>query len=316
MSLFHPRGRIDRYVLEGAASVEEERRLRAHLRGCARCRGHYDAAILALRAASGDVAGFGRGEQERLLTLVTGEAQAARARKSDGERSARTMAHAPWWTGVLPDRAFVPAAAGFALVAIAGLFLLLRTPSAGVVDVVGGALTADGEPLSAGDTLPAGVILSAEKGDSVLALDGEKVVLLREGSGLFVEGGAARSVILTRGRARFSVEHANGDNPFTVRAGDAQVDVKGTLFVVQRMSDSDTLIAVQEGRVAVKGGKGTVELGALEETHVRRGAVLPARRASAQSLDDDVAFDLLKPIRKLKRAGEQLLDELDGSLRR
>jgi len=63
-------------------------------------------------------------------------------------------------------------------------------------------------------------------------------------------GGSSRHVDLSQGEAFFEVTH-DPSRPFTVVAGDAEIQVTGTKFDVKRVNGK-VLVAVQEGRVEVR----------------------------------------------------------------
>jgi TolA-binding protein len=87
-------------------------------------------------------------------------------------------------------------------------------------------------------------------------------------------GVAAESIVLEHGTVVSSI-HPRGDAPpFRVVAGNYEVRVIGTLFQVSRTGDQVD-VRVREGKVEVRGPKGTTLVGAGESFSSRGGAVAP-----------------------------------------
>ena len=91
----------------------------------------------------------------------------------------------------------------------------------------------------------------------------------------------ARHLTLLQGRAIFDVRH-DAQRPFTVDAGQAQVRVLGTRFVVERF-DRRVQVSVARGRVALRAGTQAIELTADQVGLYREsdGLTRPSRKASA-----------------------------------
>ena len=287
MSWRHPRWLID-LSLADLMPRPVEPRLRAHLRQCEACRSYYDAGVLALRATRGDAEAPGLGERERL------------------ERRALSVADPPREaTGWRPGRLGIALAASGLL--LLGLLTVWFRP-VGVVFAGGQQLEIDGKPAATGADVSSGAKVSALKGDSAVLLAGKRGVLLREGaSARFNERGA--QAVLEKGRVRFSIKPKQGD--FTVWAGEVSVKVRGTIFVVDRRSEEETLVAVHTGEVEVTGAQGVkVTLREGQESVVKRGVASPPRRASKGSLEEDRGDLLIW----LKRAWQRLLGNLDQAV--
>lgn len=282
---WHPRWPIDLYLL-GVLPRSLEARLRVHLSQCQSCRDAYDEGVLALRAARGNLELPGLGEAERLQ-----------------QRAAAIGGWEPVRRGPSPRQlAAIGAAVAFVIVGA-----LWWPRAVGEVFAAGEELTIDGESAGVGDAIPSGAEVWAARGDSALLLRGKRGVLLREGSrARFSAKGTEAS--LAEGRARFAVKPGQGD--FAVVAGQTRVEVKGTIFVVERRSDDETLVAVHRGEVQVtaKGGKVTLKEG--QESVVTAGVPSAPRRASADSLQEDRGDFLVW----LKRTWQRFLNNLDRAV--
>jgi transmembrane sensor len=96
-------------------------------------------------------------------------------------------------------------------------------------------------------------------------------VRLAPGSGLQeLDAREERDVTLT-GRAFFAVARDEG-RPFVVNAGAGEIRVLGTRFQVQEGEDGEVRTAVIEGRVAVAGREGRVEIGPGQLALLSEGA--------------------------------------------
>lgn len=290
MPRLHARWFIDWYLTSDAPSLPVERWLRAHIAQCEACKEHYDTGVRLLRLARGGPDVHGLGEKKRLsrrASLAPMPPPAARAGRL------RVLFAAIAMTAVL-------------------VFWILVPASVGRVLLPGDELRIDGERAVAGQRIRQGSLLVAAHGDAVIALVGDRDVLLREGAAVRVtQRGSHASLEL--GRARFVV-HRLGErpNPFAVIAGSTQVDVQGTTFVVDRRDPKETLVAVKEGHVRVQGAKGEVRLTDGQETSVANGVPGGVRPASAASLEEDGGnfLELL-----LRRAG-RLVKDVERAVRR
>lgn len=286
----HPR-RLLRAVLDGAAcGPAEDRALREHLRGCARCRAEYDARARLLRAARGSLDGPAPGELERLRRRAV--ALAARAPQAAPRATWRLAA------------AIAAGLAALLIVAVA----LTRPAVVGRVLVAGPGLEIAGRPVAAGQAIHQGEVVAARGGDSALLLDGERGVLLRRGGTISFD--SAESAKLLLGRARFAVKKGRG--PFSVAAGEVQVDVVGTIFAVERRTSGDTLVAVHRGEVRVRAPRGEARLREGQECVVAQGAPGPVRPASAGALEEDRGdwfSELLRRLAGLRDAIQRAIGE-------
>ncbi len=207
-------------------------------------------------------------------------------------------------------RALLGLLGGGALALTGGALLLHRLGRPPVVAVVAAAeseVHVDGTLVGYGTKVRAGSRVQAVKGDGLILLDGGRSAVLREGASLLL-GGDGGQVSLERGRVRFEIRTKEAlPNPFRVDAGMAGVEVLGTIFVVERRpTDERVLVAVQEGRVRVRGAKAERSLGAGEEATVVKGRLGPARPVAQGSLREDRQPALLE--RLWKRAG-RLIDD-------
>ncbi len=279
---WHPRWHVDLYLM-GFLSSPLEAKVRAHLAGCESCRSYYDQGVLVLRASRGNAEGEGLGEWERI------------------ERRGAAVAR---WERVRPGsyvRWFAIAATAAALLVLVASWWPQRV---GVIFDAGEQLTIDGKPASIGDEVAAGAVVEARKGDSAVLLDGNRGVLLREGSRARF-GAKGAEAKLEQGRARFAVKPGVGH--FAVIAGETRVEVHGTIFVVERRSGEETVVAVHRGEVLVSANEGKVTLQDGQESVVTRGIPSAARRASADSLQEDRGDFLVW----LKRTWLRFLGNLD-----
>jgi len=99
-------------------------------------------------------------------------------------------------------------------------------------------------------------------------------------------GRQGRGFALRAGAARFAVSH-DASRPFVVTAGDVLIEDLGTTFTVRYVGADRLNIAVEEGRVRVRGGDTDTEVSAGSTLQVPVSRVAPprlgkvARRASA-----------------------------------
>lgn len=283
----HPLADIDRLLL-GTLAPAPAARTRQHLAACAACRQHFDAGVLTLRVVRGGLQQPGLGELERIVARA--------AALTEGN-----VAYPPWSRRVWGLALFAAAASAL-------LLLLWPTPTVGRVFTAGAELTIDGEPALADQRVARGAKVTAVKGDSALLLDGQRGVLLREGASARIEASGAR-VVLEAGRARFSVKPHVG--AFEVLAGKTRVEVKGTVFVVDRKGDDETLVAVHRGEVEVHDAETTVAVKAGQETTVKAGAASPVSEVRKGSLVEDRDDGLLDI---LLRAFRRMVDSIDRAV--
>ena len=88
-----------------------------------------------------------------------------------------------------------------------------------------------------------------------------------EGEARFLRSadGGAETVTLTSGAVNFSVRHLGAGERFLVKTGDAEVEVRGTVFRVEAVDDRIRNVAVVEGKVEVRFRGGTFLLTADEQ---------------------------------------------------
>jgi transmembrane sensor len=103
--------------------------------------------------------------------------------------------------------------------------------------------------------------------------DGSKI-WLGAGSRLLVKlGPSSRHTQLLIGEAMFDI-YPNSQLPFYVQAGDADIQVLGTIFEVQKRN-SEIIVKVAEGKVRVAAHNQHRELKMNESIHFKEGKVLP-----------------------------------------
>ncbi len=117
---------------------------------------------------------------------------------------------------------------------------------------------------------PSEVLISAEDGIRVVALEDGSEVRLVDGASLWTSPRNPRDVRL-EGRAFFDVASLP-DAPFTVRSGDVKTTVVGTTFGLEALPD-ETRISVVTGRVRVEAAGQDVWLDAGLATRVANGSV-------------------------------------------
>lgn len=141
-----------------------------------------------------------------------------------------------------------------------------------------------------------------------MELDDGSEVLLNTASALSVALDATqRHTVLHQGEAFFQVAK-DAQRPFLVEAGPARVTVLGTAFTVRHL-DEVTQVSVLEGRVAVQGSAGSVELLAADLAVIAADGRIEVKRQGARSQDfswvhqrlifEDVAFgDMIRDVQR------------------
>lgn len=120
-------------------------------------------------------------------------------------------------------------------------------------------------------------IVSGQSNVTAVELPDGSVVRLAANSALSTNfGGGRREIQLLRGQAFFEVVHRNGD-PFRVHTGDVTVQVVGTRFNVDRLSQQ-TVVIVEDGAVRVSSAQDEngVLLGPGQQVVVNDGTLLPS----------------------------------------
>jgi ferric-dicitrate binding protein FerR (iron transport regulator) len=133
-------------------------------------------------------------------------------------------------------------------------------------------------------------VAGTQAGHRIVLSDGSAVEL-NAGSRVRLSSGfrswfgqpAAERLVTLEGEAFFTV--ARDGRPFRVRTADAMVEVLGTRFGVRQFAEDGvgTVVIVEEGRVRVAAGSGTLDLSASERARVVssgapvRDSVLPPR---------------------------------------
>ncbi len=102
------------------------------------------------------------------------------------------------------------------------------------------------------DNLQADIVTDAQTVTEISLTDGSTVYLAANSAITTDFNDGHRDVELLRGQAFFAVMHRNGDR-FRVRAGDATIEVVGTRFNVDYLTDN-AQIGVEEGAVRVSTG--------------------------------------------------------------
>lgn len=260
----HPTRWIEEVLTGRVLSPADDEALRAHLRSCEACRAEYDRGLEVLRAARG---GLAPGELERAAS-----------------RALRLVKPVPASPSIFDWR---PLVAGLSLVA-AALAVIVLWPRAqvGVVLQAGKGLVVDGAPAQRDTVLLSRAVVSTEKDDSALLLrDGEtkRGVLLRASTQVKVV--SASELELSSGRVRLQVKDAKA--PLVVRTEAVRVvqDTAGVFIVEER--PSGTLIAVHQGKVMVRGGGESTEVGEGQEVEFASNALGTPKAAAANSLVED-----------------------------
>lgn len=194
-------------------------------------------------------------------------------------------------------RVVVPAtaiAAATALVLVFGLGTHGSAPSV--------AVTAP----SAEVPVPASAPAPAVPGDfgGIVLPDGSRVMFLSAGTELAQAGTQGRQSTLVRGSARFDVVH-DARNPFRVTAGRVVIEDVGTVFRVRVLEDGRTHVAVEEGRVTVRGASDevTLDAGASDVFPSGPATAAPATGSSARSVAPG-GVHAAAPWKKLAQAGD------------
>jgi hypothetical protein len=111
------------------------------------------------------------------------------------------------------------------------------------------------------------------RGATVVAMDGEAILVLRSGSKVdvehattasLVEDGETERIDVDRGAVTSTVTKRGPTQRFIVRTPDAEVEVRGTVFRVSRLEDPrcglQTRVHVDEGRVVVRAAQDSATL--------------------------------------------------------
>lgn len=136
-------------------------------------------------------------------------------------------------------------------------------------------------------------IAVAAAGPRTFALADGTQVAMASGARVTIAGGNQRSASVQNGRVSFRVTH-DAAHPFTVRAGDWEIQDTGTVFAVTRgergvdvsVSEGSVLFDPQNNRIALRAGEALT--------------VLPGQRAVRSRIDSDQARTLVfsgQPVR-------------------
>lgn len=88
---------------------------------------------------------------------------------------------------------------------------------------------------------------------SITLEDGSTIVLDTQTKVVTAYSDTMRYIVLEKGQARFDVAK-NPDRPFVVEAGNGTITAIGTAFVVSKRGNSEVLVTLIEGKVAVEQG--------------------------------------------------------------
>ena len=184
-------------------------------------------------------------------------------------------------------RAFFPVspwlalAASIAVLAVGAWFLRHSTPPPVVtlVESNGTVAWAHGDPVQAGDSLPAGTLETVGETSSALIRfrDGTLITLHGETELSFTEEGQ-KILSLTRGTLSAEVRPQPSGRPMLIRTPSALAEVVGTVFDLTARSE-DTVLKVDEGLVKLK------RLADGSQVEV------PASRSAVASLDVNASLD-------------------------
>lgn len=177
--------------------------------------------------------------------------------------------------------------------------LRLWNAPVGIVASTSEGLFVDGARATVSQEIRPGALIAARRGDAMIVIRDGKAMWLSEGAVVRVTRDA--DVVVENGRARFSVEKSiERPRPFTVHAGQARVEVLGTVLGVTRDKDQSD-VRVFKGKVKVVAPAGALELEGGQWARVKPGTSLEAQR-----IDEDTDPDLLERLeRKLDRIWER-----------
>lgn len=261
----HVRGTIDAVAAGKQLAPDEDAAFRAHLRGCADCRAHYDATVGVLRLARGGADAWAPGEAARLTARAVALAKPAPATK-------------PWWRYALAPAALVAAV-------VLAIVLWPREP-VGKVLVSSAGFTVDGAPGAKDAVVLAGAELATDDADAAVLLDGphgRRALLLRPHTRLRVP--SSDDAELESGRVRVQLKPGEAFHVKTPEG--ATVACAGGVFVAERKSEG-TLVAVHQGEATVTSGDVSVTVDDGQETQVAlSGALAPVRTAGPTALVED-----------------------------
>lgn len=299
----HPDRDIELYVAEGLPPAAEES-LRAHLVQCARCRARYDEQVLLLRALAGDPQKATAAEDRRMAARAM---SGFRARLRSPRRAERFVDGFLWLRGLRLATAGALAAA--AVVAV----IWTRPPPARLVAAEG--VQVDGKLAAPGDRLSTGArVQVAATGVAELTIARGGTIKVFPGATVTV-GARGELIELETGRVWCQVDH-NGRS-FAVRTDRGEARVLGTSFVVEKLSDGDTEVRVQEGTVAVedRDHHGTVQVHSGQKTRLRARAAPTPPKSYADHDRSDWARSLERFLRKVGREIEKAVDDVKKKLK-
>ncbi|MHB8416625.1 MAG: FecR domain-containing protein [Myxococcales bacterium] len=307
---------LDRLVL-AELSPRAEERLRAHLRGCLRCRTAYEELLLLHRALAGDLVRPTAAEEERDVRRAlagAGLRPPARAPALD-----RLVVWHPWLAAMTAAAVLGLAIAG--LRAALGLAPAALRPSstaelarragpAGRLLHVRGEVRVGGRPAKEGASVLAGESVevggaaqgAGPPGAAEMTVARGGVVRLFPGTALDLGAGGER-VQLATGKIWCLPEH-NG-RPFTVATDQGEVRTIGTSFVVERSGDGDTDVRVLQGTVEVEDRehRGSLRLRAELQTRLHAGRAPDAPRRYVPTHDRDewnaIVSDFVRLLRRI-----------------
>jgi ferric-dicitrate binding protein FerR (iron transport regulator) len=162
-----------------------------------------------------------------------------------------------------PSRPLIALAVALAAAGALGLALRQRSPESHVAVMQPMAASANEPPRTATSVLPEGQARFTRTSS-----DGTEIVTLSDGA------------------VNLSVRHLEAGERFLVKTGDAEVEVRGTLFRVEAANDRIQRVSVAEGKVEVRFGGATFFMTADERWDRPADAPLsPAKAAAIRSSD-------------------------------
>lgn len=258
---------LDRLV-SGDLPPARAARLRAHLRGCARCRSAYDGIVVLQRALAGRPDRPTRAEEERMVSraLLGAGLRAPRPRPAPAPLFRFGFGFGPLAAGLAAAALLVAAAVG--LRAAHRLAAGRAALAAATLETSGARI--NGAPARAGSAIGPGSTVEVDRSVAKLAVARGGELRLFPGTELRL-GKRGERIELRRGEVWCLLDH-NG-KPFTVATDVGEVRDIGTSFVVER-DEGGTDVRVLEGEVEVEDAHrlGTVHVTGGHRTRLRSDA--------------------------------------------
>jgi hypothetical protein len=135
--------------------------------------------------------------------------------------------------------------------------------------------------------LGAGTVIATATGEVDIQFGAASGLRLGPHSTLELRRFDARVVeLVVRGRLDLQVGARAADQRFVVRAGDREIEVRGTQFRVEHTSDGATRVACRHGLVAVRDAHGQIEVAANRRVEVTRDRGVADHASTALTADE------------------------------